>query len=317
MAQQFSMAFRFLSAAGLRFMSALLLSLMVSSVSAQGLLWQAQRGNLTIFLLGSVHVCDAGCYPFAPTVQQALLASNAVALELDAERTDLASKIEQRGLYPAGQSLRQWLSTEQTTRLSRVLAQQYGKPVDPLYRMRPWLFQTVVTVYAAEKIGLASQLGVDLKLSEMARVQKKPVLELETLDEQLDMLDALGEKNIGEGLAQVIDVLEDTTLSINLNNLVVAWKKSNMERLQAQIHALMTETERHGTFAQAMRQRNRRMVERLVRFAQQYQVLLATVGSAHFFDTGNLLELLQQQGFKIRRLPTEVASLKSAQKPVL
>ena len=297
---------------GLRCIGIILLSGWVGNVGAQGLLWQAQRGNLTIFLLGSVHVCDAGCYPFAPAVQQALLASNAVALELDAERTDIASKIEQRGFYPAGQSLRQWVSPEQAARLSRVLAEQYGKPVEPLYRMRPWLFQTVVTMYAAEKIGLNSQLGVDLKLAEMARNQKKPVLELETLDEQLDMLDALGEKNIGEGVAQVINVLEDTTLGINLNNLVVSWKKGNLERLQIQVNALMTDAERRGTFAQAMQQRNRRMVDRLVKFSQHYQVLLAAVGSAHFLDTGNLLELLQQQGFKIRRLPTELIPAKPA-----
>lgn len=282
----------------------------MNTASAQGLLWQAQRGNLTIFLLGSVHVCDSSCYPFAPAVQQALLASNALALELDAERPEISARIAQRGFYPAGQSLRQWLTPEQRTRLSRVLAQQYGQPAESLYQMRPWLFQTVITLYAAEKIGLAPKLGVDLKLAELARAQQKPVLELETVDEQLDMLDALSEKDSVEDLAQALDGLEDATLGIHLNNLVVAWKKGNAVRLQAQIKALMTSTERAGLFAQHMQQRNRRMAERLEKFALEHRVLMVTIGAAHLLDQDNVLELLEQRGFKIRRLPTEPLPVK-------
>ncbi len=272
---------------------------------AQGMLWQAQRGQATIFLYASVHVCDAGCYPFAPAVNQALQISQVLAVELDPEREDINQKISQRGFYPLGQSLRPLFSPDQFERLEAVFSSQYNKRLEALLHMRPWLFQTAMSIYAAEKVGLDSSLGVDLKLMQQARNLKKPIRPLETLDEQLQMLELLATQDPAGQMKQLADQFESGLLGIQLSNLVVVWKRGDAQRLGSMLEALQTDAEKIPAFQNELKVRNQRMTQRVLQLLQEYRTVMVVVGAAHYFEPGSLLTLLQQQGFEIRRLPTE------------
>ncbi len=286
-------------------LTALLLCAPWGTTLAQGMLWQAQRGQSLIFLYASVHVCDAGCYPFAPAVQQALQISQVLAVELDPEREDISQKISQRGFYPPGQSLRPLFTPEQYKRLEEVFSSQYNKRLETLLHMRPWLFQTALSIYAAEKVGLDSSLGVDLKLMQQARALKKPIRPLETLDEQLQMLELLAAQDPAGQMKQLAEQFESGLLGIQLSNLVVVWKRGDAQRLSSMLDALQTDAEKQPAFQNELRLRNQRMTQRMLQLLQEYRTVMVVVGAAYYFEPGSLLTLLQQQGFEIRRLPTD------------
>ncbi|TAK90189.1 MAG: TraB/GumN family protein [Burkholderiaceae bacterium] len=282
------------------------LSLCCAGAAAQGLLWQAQRGQSTLFLAASIHVCDASCYPFPPTVLKALQVSEALAVELDPERENVNEKIAQRGFYPPGQSLRPLFDDDQYQRLESVLDAEYKKKLSALMQMRPWLFQTAVSIYAAEKVGLDSSLGIDLKLMEQARTLKKPVRELETIDEQLQLLEVLDGADPAGALKELGAQMESGLLGIQLSNLVVVWKRGDAARLEAMLDALQSESEKNPAFQKQEQERNQRMAQRILQLMHEYRTLTVVVGAAHFLGPGNLLTLLQAQGYEIRRLPTDV-----------
>jgi len=270
--------------------------------SAQGVVWEAQRGGTTLYLLGSIHVCDASCYPLSAAAQFALHRARVVAVEIDPGRPEISAAVIQHGFYPPEQSLRPLLQGVQLTELDAVLTRRHERELAPLLQMRPWLFQAILSSFAAERIGLDSQLGVDLHVMTQARAWRKPVLELETLAEQMEALEYLSGQDVAGSLKQAVRAFEDNTLGASLASVVDAWKHSDRPQLQAMVNAMQTGQEKHERVTQLMQQRNRRMTERMMRMAEQHKTVLVVVGVAHYLESGNILELLRAQGFTVRAL---------------
>ena len=71
-------------------------------------LWELSdaRGELQAWLYGTIHVCDAACFPLPANVQKALAAADSLALELDPSDPLLARRLGEAALLPAGRPAR-------------------------------------------------------------------------------------------------------------------------------------------------------------------------------------------------------------------
>ncbi|HHX82623.1 MAG TPA: TraB/GumN family protein, partial [Pseudomonadaceae bacterium] len=162
-----------------------------------GFLWEVQSPALqaeggSLHLFGSIHIGKPGFYPLPPRLESLLQNADYLVFEVNpqvAEDPQVALQMALRGMLPGGQTLDQVLSADALQNLEVVL-QELGLPLANFMNYKPWMLAVILTGLQAAKLGFDPAWGVESYLLR----QKAPdtgILELESWQEQLDMLEAL------------------------------------------------------------------------------------------------------------------------------
>jgi uncharacterized protein len=162
--------------------------------------------------------------------------------------------------------------------------------------MRPWLAGIVLTQLWAASHGYDPGAGVDRYFSRRAAAAGKPVIGLETIEEQMDILiEGLGDD--GETLMeQTLGQLEDPGY---MDALVGAWLKGDMEVLEQLMHDAFADfPESHEVLIAA---RNRRWAGTIGDLLTTQGSAFVVVGAAHLVGPDNVLDLLEARGYAVSR----------------
>lgn len=279
-----------------------LLMLGTAAAAERLYMWEAKGHAGTAYLFGSVHLCRADCFPLPDAVVKAADAAPALALELDPERPGLQEELLRRALYPAGESLQNDLSAQLIADLKAALARA-GIPPEPLMRMRPWMVGTTLTALAAVQAGYDAQQGIDLWLLKRARTQNKPVIELETADEQLASLDGLPREQQEQMVRQAVALVGDGSLAGFVVEMVDAWRKGDPERLYKLSHkGLESEAQAERLLSALVSERNGKMANRIADAVAQKGGVFVVVGALHLAGADSVLERLKAKGFVVRQV---------------
>lgn len=271
----------------------------------QGVLWELRKGEQVAYLFGTVHVGQLPWIYPGPRTAQALREAPAVALELDP-------------LDPA---------TLQT------IAQAMGKDSEPqtiIMRNNPALVERMdgmaqaLCIPASAWGGLATlpkivalsmgdlahsgyhmAYGQDINIAAMARALKKPVKALETAQEQIDAM-GLGSSDLSKlatpsELSRALDDIEKGKNRDLMATLAQQWRSGDLQAMDQ----LVRTCDCMGDIAMQsalLTERNQRMAARIPALIAEHPKLLIAVGTLHMVGEGNLLPLLQQQGYAIRQL---------------
>jgi uncharacterized protein YbaP (TraB family) len=270
--------------------------LLASEDKTHGLLWELSKPGIEhAYLFGTIHSEDPEVLQLPQPVQQAIDRSNTVVLEmlLDAEAM-------------------QYSSTAMLMMDGRLLSDIIGKPLFRqaasairsrniqelvLERMKPWAAAVILSMPASE-----TGLVLDMMLYQAALQQGKSVHGLETVQEQLNIFEALPEKDQVMLLQEAVDNFSE--LDAMHAELLDAYKARDLAALMALNEAAMQAGDQQlaDEFQQHLVvDRNHRMAERMQVYLRQGKVFIA-VGALHLPGEEGLLSLLEQQGFTVRRL---------------
>lgn len=279
-----------------------LLTLGTAAAAERLYMWEAKGHGGTAHLFGSVHLCRADCFPLPDAVVKAADAAPALALELDPERPGLQEQLLKRALYPAGETLQRDLSPQLIADLQAALARA-GIPPEPLMHMRPWMVGTTLTTLAAVQAGYDAQQGIDLWLLRRARVQTKPVIELETADEQLASLDGLPREQQEQMVRQAVALVGDGSLAGFVGEMVDAWRNGDPDRLyKLSRKGLESEAQAERLLSALVTERNGKMADRIADIVAQKGGVFAVVGALHLAGADSVLERLKAKGFEVRQV---------------
>jgi uncharacterized protein YbaP (TraB family) len=150
----------------------------------------------------------------------------------------------------------------------------------------------------------ASETGLvlDMMLYQSALEQGKSVHGLETVEEQLNVFEALSEKDQVLLLQDAVENFPE--LDALHAELLEAYKQRDLAGLMALGEAAMQAGDQQlaDEFQQHLVvDRNHRMSDRMQVYLRQGEVFIA-VGALHLPGEEGLLNLLEQQGFTVRRL---------------
>ncbi len=268
----------------------------------RGLIFHAQRGDSTVYLLGSIHLGNPAMYPLRAAMEQAYAKTDALVVELDINRVDaqaLAGWMIEHGQYPAGQSLRDHLQPQTWQRLQNWLAKR-GLPVDAIARYRPGILVNMLTVMQMTQEGYSTDLGLDQHFLQAAQRGGKPIIELEKAEDQLALL--LAVPNGDALIADTLDELDD--LHTASDTLFNAWKAGDGAALEAEVNRSLRQddAESREFFDKIFTQRNRAMTDRVVDAGQTHKRLLVVIGAGHLLGDEGVVELLRKRGFAIEQL---------------
>jgi hypothetical protein len=263
---------------------------------SHGLLWEVSRaGAEPAYLFGTIHSEDPAVLQLARPVQQAFDTSQSVVLEmlLDMEAMVYSSTAM---LMLDGRSLSDIIG-QPLFRQASTAIQSRGIPEAVLDRMQPWAAAVTLSMPAQE----TGQV-LDVMLYQNSLQQGKDVYGLETVQEQLDLFESMSE---ADQIALLKDAVENfPDIDVMHAELLAAYKQRDLDGLMAISEESMQQGDQRlaDEFQQRLVvDRNHRMAERMQPYLQQGKAFIA-VGALHLPGEEGLLNLLEQQGYTVRRL---------------
>lgn len=276
----------------LTLISSLLVALTPFSSYAEPQHWLAKKGETELMIIGSVHVGDKTMYPLPRTVIQHLSQSAGLIIEADVRNSE--------GLvYPQTTILSKDVLDRAQRRHLIEIAQDLGLPETQLLNSPPWMAAFTIQLALVNKLGYVSDKGVDMHLIGLADKKQIPVIPLESVQFQIDLI--AGQSEGGKEI--LLSSIEEYDGGEELVQcLIESWKSGDGSML---VEASLTD---HTTeeFNQAfLYERNRDWAKKLDTgsvLPQQSGRYTVVVGGLHLVGKDNLIELLKNRGFNIKPL---------------
>lgn len=260
------------------------------------MLWEVSGKGSTVYLFGSIHVCTAACFPLSPSVLARLDASDALIVELDAERRASRQRLLDAGRLPPGKTLSGMLKPAERERLAGVLG-SLGVPAAAVEGFRPWMAGLVISVQAAAQAGFDAGLGIDVSLMARSRKQGKMLIELESADRQVRALSSGSDAEQIGALNRLLEQVASGKMPAMLADLLQAWKTGDAASLAGMVRDDLPDDSEQSK--ELLLHRNHEMARSIVARAQRGGKYFAVIGAAHLVGQSGVPTLLAQQGFKV------------------
>jgi len=266
------------------------------------LLWKVSDQDNALYLLGSFHLLKEADYPVAADIDAAFASADRVVFEVAPEQLEAADTGERflaAAAYEDGRTLSEVLSPRLREKLRRLLARQGGS-LGQVDGYEPWFVNLSLLLGLAQSLGFSSEQGLDRHLIDRAAAVGKPTGGLETLQDQLDALDAtpIGEQVIG--LEDFLDRPQE--MPGTLAELHQAWREGDIERLDALTRLDMLQSTPE-TYRILNVERNERWVPALQSMLEgSGDDVLVVVGALHLLGTDGVVEQLRSAGYAVERI---------------
>jgi uncharacterized protein len=264
-------------------------------------MWRVKGVHGTVYLFGSVHVMKPEVEWQAGKVKAAFDASDLLYLEI-ANLDDMAAAqplLMQYGLDPE-HPLSSKLSQEDVAALDSAV-KAIGMPGESMIEpMRPWLVSMTLSVLPMVKAGYSPNSGIDMLLLSETKQAKKPVKGFETLEDQVHLMADVPEAEQIAMLHKDLAELEKSTAQ--MNELVVAWEKGDVEKIGA-IDNEELATKYPAVYKRMVVDRNTRWADTLngVLKDPKTGTVFVAVGAAHLAGPDSVIKMLEKDGWKVER----------------
>jgi uncharacterized protein len=265
------------------------------------LLWsvrnQAKDAEPRAFLLGSIHVATSDLYPLDPRIDDAFAQSDQLVLETDPtdpRAADLMAKFVQDSLLPKGQSIYDTLEPALAERLKQRFA---ALELDPerFSGFKLWFVSMSLSMVELDRAGFTGENGIDAYFQRLAEKRKLPLLTLEPLEAQLQLLMNMGADATTQDLALALD----TDTVAELKRMTQYWREGNAGKLAAELDEMRMKAPL--AFDALFTARNRKMAVELDRMLAQPGRYFVVVGAGHLVGKGSVVEELRGKGYLVEQ----------------
>jgi uncharacterized protein YbaP (TraB family) len=248
-------------------------------------LWEVQGKNGPVFLFGTIHVLGGEDVP--PIAVDKFTAAPALVLETNVKNVDPVAMIA-RGMLPANQSLDVLLGPALWTKLVTAVGPRV--PEMALRRFKPWLAGALLIASVAKR----PSVGMDQWLHERAVEQKKELVFLESLDDQLAVLEGTFD------VSTIEETLKDLPAQKKvLDGMASAYRAGDVMTLETVI--MMSYGSSRKQMEAMLDARNQRWLAAIDQLRAARGGFVA-VGAGHLGGEKGLVALLRARGASVRRV---------------
>jgi len=267
-------------------------------------LWEAQSEHNTVYILGSVHVAKKEMYPLDMAITKAFQASDILVVEVNLKKIGLlriAALTQEKWMYKNNDTLRNHVS-EKTFKLFREHCRKKKIPEQILVRFLPAVTAQQLGLLELAKHGFSANYGIDMNFMNKASKQRKKIIELETIESQMDLFADIPD-NIQD--LMLYSSLKDFDQAIKDIKLIFkAWEKGDTEAIEKVTSRTVEEYPQLKPFwAKLTTERNKTMAAKIAEFLKGDRTYFVIVGAAHLAGKEGIIELLEaKKGLKIRQV---------------
>lgn len=260
----------------------------------QGLLFEIVIDGVTpSHLFATIHSEDPRVIQLPPPVQAAFDGAQAFVMEAIPDDSAALRSMSLMS-YSDGRSLKQVLPASLYRETVKVMASR-GLSEEAIRDFKPWALVTLLSTPPS-----ATGEFLDIRLYRAAQAQGKPTVGIETIEEQIALLDGLSEADQVALLRETLATYPE--LGEIFQRLVAAYVRRDLSALVqlSDMYARWGSPELAERFRRtAVDERNRRMAERMRPQLAEGGRFIA-VGALHLPGPRGLLQRLLDQGYTVR-----------------
>jgi uncharacterized protein YbaP (TraB family) len=252
-----------------------------------------------------VHVAKADLYPLDTVIEDAYDDSQNVVVEVDINKVsneEMATLLMEKGMYPPGESLEAHIPKELYSRLSERLLEldPSGLLLLTMDSFEPWVVATTISDLDYMELGYEAEYGIDLYFLEKAIADGKDILELESVEFQLELFDSLSSEL---QIMMLEDAIKNPVTEEEMEGIFNVWSTGNTAEME---QIIFEEVEEHleyqSLYIKIIDERNFLMVDKIEDFLKDNTVHFVVVGAGHLVGKNGIINLLIQNGYMITQL---------------
>ena len=284
-----------------RFFTGILTSLIVAGSAigsiaqeTNSLLWEVTGKDIIkpSYLFGTIHMLPADKYFFSDKMSASLSNADVLALEIDMD-VSLADQMKMAGemIMPEGKSWKDYMTEEEYATVKSAFVDSLGmkeKKIEKYSKIRPIYVSGIILTELLGKVKMYEK-----ELTSLAKKEKKTIIGLETMKEQMDIVGSIPIED------QIEDLKANTaSMKRDFNEMVEAYTTQNLDELEK----VSTESEEFDKMeAKLLTERNERWVKTIQEQLAKTSTFYA-VGALHLVGEQGLINQLQEAGYTVKPL---------------
>ncbi len=276
-----------------------------TNTGGRGFMWEVQANGNTVYLVGSMHIANDSFYPLRKEYDEAFSQADYLGVEVDITKgTDqqFFQQIRQMGTYQDGSILPNHLASDTYAKLGKFLKDN-GMESNELDNYKPWVVEMIVDSIADSTSKYKPESGIDLYFLKQAAKRKLPVVELESDQSQLSMLNSFSPQLQDALLYYSLQDFEDYAdgkQDDSIEKMAEMWRTGN----EVELYNLTTSSSGNPEYHKAMLvDRNIGMVDKIDGYLRNGggKTYFIVVGAAHYLSDDGIVKLLQKKGYTVVR----------------
>ena len=289
----------------LKIKSLVLLTVWLLSISAYAAIggssvWKVSNGQQEVYIGGTIHLLSDSDYPLPKAFDWAYAKADTLVFEVDISQTktpQFGQMMMAASTYRDGRTLKQVLSPKVYRTLADFLSGRGGN-IASLEPFKPGMLSVLLTLEELARLGQVGQ-GVDDFYNQKALSDKKGLVYLETIEQQLDFLANMGDGKEDEVILQTISDIKE--LETSMADLKSAWRKGDNQELMA-VALAPWKDEFPKTYQSIVVDRNNAWMPEIEQMLKTPDVEYVLVGALHLVGPDGLLAQLRARGYRIEQL---------------
>jgi uncharacterized protein YbaP (TraB family) len=268
----------------------------------RGLLWQLEKDGRRSWLYGTMHLGRKPWLQLGPQVQQALAASDVLALEVDLTDPRTGQELAAGGAEAAAPS-----TPARSAQGQRRVAEQLQRvcmPATALAGAAGHLQAAALMVLAARGEGLYAEYGSERVLAMLAKRRGKSVVAVEDARSQAALLKGENDQADAVQLGGALDELESGRALRQLRRLSELWASGDADtlaRYNEWCDCIHSDADR-AVQQRVLTARNGPMADAFERLHRQGRSVMLAVGALHTVGHDGLAAELERRGYRVTRI---------------
>jgi uncharacterized protein YbaP (TraB family) len=257
-------------------------------VHSQSLLWKISRENTatTSYLYGTIHIKDKRVLEFSDSVLTAFEKCDAFAIEVDLNPENLVL-LSQRMILPDEQTLMDLFTEEEYQLIKTVVQNIVGVDISLFNKLKPIaLLSLVMNFQFANDV----DVSVDEYFYRKATEENKKVIGIETIEEQLEILDSIPNDYIIDYFKNIDSAQED------METIIKLYQSADLNKM---LKMMQKDKSMVMIRKNLLTDRNKKMTERIQPIINEQSTFIA-IGAGHLPGNEGIINLLSNAGYIIK-----------------
>ena len=267
------------------------------SQSQRIFLWKVQSKTTTVYVLGSLHFMKKESYPLNRKIEDVFDKSDVLVVEAnvnDISQIDM-QKLMEKAFYQDDDTLEKHVTAE-----TYELVKKVGIPLELIQQQKPWLLAPTLTALQLAKLGFDPNYGIDKYFLSKAQGRKK-ILELESLDYQMNLLSSLSDNE--QELFLRYTLKDSSRLDKEVDQLTLAWTSGDPKGVESIMTRIVKEDSKlSSVYEKLIYERNRNMFSKVEDFLRTNEIYLVIIGAGHLVGNQGVIEKLREKGYAVEQL---------------
>ena len=256
------------------------------------LLWEITGKDIVkpSYLFGTIHMLPEDQYFFSEKMKSSLNSADVLAMEVDMN-VSLADQMKMAGemIMPDGKTWKDYMTEEEYSAVMSAFVDSLGmkeKKIEKYSKIRPIYVSGIILTELLGKVKMYEK-----ELTSLAKKEKKTIIGLETLQEQMEIVGSIP-------LEDQIEDLKSSTAGMirDYNEMLAAYTSQNL----ADLEKVGNESEGFDKMeAKLLTERNERWVKTIQEQLAKTSTFYA-VGALHLVGEEGLINQLQEAGYSVK-----------------